>query len=269
MFFLGVHRAHWLREADVPLFVSRNAMPEKRLPRALGPWALDSGGFTELSSHGTWLLSPDAYAALVLRYREEVGNLAWASPQDWMCEPGIIHGDPARGWPGTHLTVEEHQRRTIENYHVLRESLGSLVVPVLQGWTLAEYERCIEMYDDAGIDLREQPLVGLGTVCRRQDTKHAERIVRALAAHGIRLHGFGVKMTGLARFWDALASCDSMAWSLDARMRERKGLPSCDPSRRKSCTNCLHYALEWRERVAPLFDPDIKPLWKETPCPVV
>lgn len=266
MFFLGVHRPSWLSKTDVPLFVSRTTMPTVRLPRAKGPWALDSGGFTELSRHGRWTIDAPTYAAEVRRYRDEIGHLAWVAPQDWMCEPGIIHGDPERGWPGTHLTVLDHQQRTIENFLQLRGLLGELVVPVLQGWDLGDYERCVEMYDNAGIDLRVEPLVGLGTVCRRQDTGPAEMIVRALAQHGIRLHGFGVKMTGLERFWDALFSSDSMAWSLDARMRERKGLPSCDPARRKACANCLHYALEWRDRMLPLFDPDSQPLWKERPC---
>jgi hypothetical protein len=49
-----------------PLFVNRNALFGKdssyartgKLPRARGPWALDSGGFTELTTHGRWTITP-------------------------------------------------------------------------------------------------------------------------------------------------------------------------------------------------------------------
>jgi hypothetical protein len=39
----------------------------------------------------------------------------------------------------------------------------------------------------------------LGSVCRRQDTGMVESLVRDLHAQGIRLHGFGFKVLGLAR----------------------------------------------------------------------
>lgn len=48
-FFLGTHHPHWLADArfmDVPLFVSHRQISRyKTLPRAVGEWALDSGGF--------------------------------------------------------------------------------------------------------------------------------------------------------------------------------------------------------------------------------
>jgi integrase len=56
----------------------------RRLPRARCRWALDSGGFTELSLFGRWQTTPAAYAAAVARYTDQIGKLAWASPQDWM-----------------------------------------------------------------------------------------------------------------------------------------------------------------------------------------
>lgn len=39
-------------------------------------------------------------------------------------------------------------------------------------------------------------------------------------------------------------SADSMAWSFAARRQPFSG--SCG---RRSCSNCLHYALEWRRRL--------------------
>ncbi len=61
-FYLGTHHASWLGRTDVPLFVSRRRLAGiRRLPRALGPWALDSGGFTELSMFGRWRTTAAQY----------------------------------------------------------------------------------------------------------------------------------------------------------------------------------------------------------------
>ena len=52
-FFLGTHLPQWLGRIDVPLFVSHRMLHKRRtFPRALGEWALDSGGFTEISMFG-------------------------------------------------------------------------------------------------------------------------------------------------------------------------------------------------------------------------
>src|SRR5690606_9297298 len=118
------------------------------------------------------------------------------------------------------------------------------IAPVLQGYTLDEYLRCVDLYDRAGVDLTREPVVGLGSVCRRQGTAEAERIIATLASMGLRLHGFGFKLQGLVRVGRLLASADSMAWSYDAR--RRPPLPGC---RHKNCANCLRYAMLWRERV--------------------
>jgi hypothetical protein len=237
-FYLGTHEPAWLERTDAPLFVSHRRLAQRRrLPRAAGAWALDSGGFTELAMHGGWSTSPATYAAAVRRYRDEIGGLAWAAPQDWMCEPSIL----AR----TGLTVERHQERTVANLVDLRELAPDLpIVPVLQGWTLADYHRCVDQYQRAGVDLQAEPIVGLGSVCRRQATGEIEEIVQSLAALGLRLHGFGVKTAGLGRYAEHLVSADSLAWSYDARRSEP--LAGC---RHRNCANCLAYALAWRDRI--------------------
>jgi hypothetical protein len=120
----------------------------------------------------------------------------------------------------TGLTVEEHQRRSIESVLELR-SLSDRIywLPVLQGREPEDYLRHVDQYLKAGIDLTALPRVGLGSVCRRSSTKEIERVVTRIAATGIRLHGFGVKASGLARIHDKLVSADSMAWSYAARKR--------------------------------------------------
>jgi hypothetical protein len=135
---------------------------------------LDSGAFSEISRHGRWTVTAAGYVTHVRRYRDEIGRLAWASPQDWMCEPHIL--------AVTGLSVREHQERTVANVVELRSLAPDLpFVPVLQGWTLQDYLRCVELYREYGVDLRREPLVGLGSVCRRQGTQEIGEIVESLA----------------------------------------------------------------------------------------
>jgi hypothetical protein len=191
-FYLGVHHPHWLWQATCPLFISHRQLARRRaaLRSAACRWALDSGGFTELSMHGRWITPAAAYAAAVDRYAGQAGRLDFAAPQDWMCEPHIL----AR----TGLTVRDHQERTIASYLELRALAPHLpFIPVVQGWHLADYLHCVALYRAAGIDLARQPLVGVGSVCRRQSTGQIAVIVTALAAAGLRLHGFGIKTSGL------------------------------------------------------------------------
>lgn len=237
-FFLGTHQPHWLGRLTAPLFVSaRRLRGRKSLPSAKGPWALDSGGFSELSLFGRWDTTPEKYVAEVRRYRDGIGGLCWAAPQDWMCEPFVT--------VKTGKTVREHQRLTVDNFLALRRTAPDLPwVPVLQGWRHDDYLAHVEDYAAAGVDLPSLPLVGLGSVCRRQATAGAECLIRELHAKGIRLHGFGFKLEGLRRSARFLASADSLAWSFNAR--KSPPLPGC---RHKNCANCERWALRWREKV--------------------
>lgn len=237
-FYLGTHQPHWLALVGVPLFVSaRRLRLRKSLPRAACRWALDSGGFTELSLGGQWTIRAAQYADEASRWAGEIGGLDWAAPQDWMCEPHVL--------AKTGLPVASHQRLTVESYLRLRGLAPQVPwVPVLQGWAEREYWDCVRLYEDVGVDLAAQPVVGLGSVCRRQDTAMAESLIRSLAAAGIRVHGFGFKLRGLRRVADVIESADSMAWSFDAR--RGRPLPGCPHS---SCSNCLRYALRWRQKV--------------------
>lgn len=237
-FFLGTHEPSWLGRAGVPLFISRRRLArQRRWPRALAPWALDSGGFTEITQRGKWDLPPAEYAAEVRRYSDEIGMMEWAAVQDWMCEPFAL----AR----TGLDVPEHQRRTIRSYLELRDRAPAVPwVPVLQGWTLDDYRRHLDDYASAGVDLRTLPVVGVGSVCRRQNTTEAAAIFGMLYRYGLRLHGFGLKLGGLRRASHLLASADSLAWSYRARRS-----PPMPGHLHKSCANCMAFALEWRHRV--------------------
>lgn len=236
-FYLGAHHPHWLGIVNVPLFVSRRALERyKKLPRAVAQWALDSGGFTELDKHGGWNLAPRAYCELVRRFRDDIGSMAWAAPQDWMCEPQMLQR--------TGLTVAEHQQRTVDNYLELRSIAPDLPwAPVLQGWSRGDYLQHVEDYARAGVDLRAEAIVGVGTVCRRQHTGMVSTLFAWLHSEGLRLHGFGLKMQGLESSARYLESADSLAWSYQAR--RNPPLPG-HSARHKNCANCQEYALMWR-----------------------
>lgn len=239
-FWLGSHMPNWLSRTDVPLFISRRRLSRyKTPPVAIGPWALDSGGFSELSMFGEWQTSPRQYIDEVRRWRDTVGNLAWAAIQDWMCEPFIV--------AKTGKSVAEHQSRTVHSYMTLKSLAPEIPwIPVLQGWRCDDYLEHLDEYHRAiPFPLSRFRLVGVGSVCRRQGTEEALNILRSLRQHGLKLHGFGFKIDGLRNGGcELLASADSMAWSKQAR--HKAPLPGCQHA---ACNNCLRFALNWRDRV--------------------
>lgn len=236
-FYLGTDRLNWLHRddlQDIPLFVSHRGLKNKKhFKPATMSWALDSGGFTELTLHGQWTTTPQSYIAHVQRYKNEIGKLEWASPQDWMCEPHMLKR--------TGLTIREHQQLTVRSVLDLRTLSPQLpIIPVLQGWTRDDYLTHVEMYAKAGIALENETIVGLGSICRRQATWQAAEI--AMALQPLKLHAFGAKQDAIGMYGQFLTSCDSMAWSYGGRMNPD---PQCA---KRSCSHCLHYALQWRKK---------------------
>jgi hypothetical protein len=192
---------------------------------------------------GEWSLNSRAYVALARRFRDEIGNMAWAAPQDWMCEPFIL--------AKTRSSVESHQRRTVRNYVGLMEMAPDIPwIPVLQGWCVYDYMRCIDLYSLYRVDLTKCALVGVGSICRRQGEVRIALLLDELARHGIRLHGFGIKLKGLELAAQSLISADSMAWSFDARRKPT----TCGSATHKNCANCYEYACDWRSRVVGLIE---------------
>jgi hypothetical protein len=238
IFYLGTHLPNWLGQVPLPLCVSRARLwKRKSFPRASAPWVLDSGAFSELSTHGGWTVPAAAWAAEARRFAFEIGRPDWCAVQDWMCE-GEILGK-------TGLSVADHQEKTIESYRDLQQRAPDLPwLPVLQGFTRDEYLAHREMYEAAGVDLTLAPSVGVGSICRRQGTREVAVI---LSDHrDLPLHAFGLKMGGLSRCGTMIASADSLAWSYDGR--RSAPLPGHE-TRHKNCANCLEWALNWRDRL--------------------
>lgn len=235
--YLGVHTLAWLGRpdlADVPKCVSRNRIAGyrgRRLPRPTAPVLIDSGAFTELKQHGRWRLTAAEYVTEIRQIIDQLGTVVVAvAQQDWMCEPVVIEGGRTKDGtfvgtrrlldPDGRLTldqlVEEHQRRGVANLIELRRLAPDLpIFPVLTGRTVKEYIRHGGMFTAAGVAFIEEPLVGVGSVCRRQGTREIAGIVSALS--GFRLHGFGVGQAGLLLYGNKITSVDSMAFSYHGR----------------------------------------------------
>lgn len=251
-YFLGAHRPHWLAVSDQPLFVShRTLRARKSLPRARAAWALDSGGFTELSLHGAWRTSPAEYVRAVSRYSDEVGALAFAAQQDFMCEPEIV--------AKTGLSVARHQELTVDNYLELMTRAPHLPwLPVVQGWTVGDYEDHVELWARRGIDLTRVKRVGVGTICRRKCSIRLRQILQTVANCGLRIHAFGLKTAGLHVAGGLLDSADSLAWSYAARRENREDEWRL-VGRRTGKQNRLEAALDW-------FDAHIRPILETGFC---
>lgn len=259
--WLGVHQPNWAWDGTArgPVFISARRLRQRKspYPRATVAIAIDSGGFTELSKFGRWSVGPEQYAAEVRAWSQQLGTVEWAAIQDWMCEPWLLEGGTPPGGgpraPGTGLTVAEHQRRTIESYLDLRYLAPEIWwLPVLQGYTIGDYRRHMEAYRHAGFDLRGHRLVGVGSVCRRQNVDEVRAIVSTLADCGLRLHGFGLKTRALETVAGSLASADSLAWSFDGR--KGTGVRGLRDSHGRSLQNSAEHAEAFRLRMLSLIE---------------
>jgi hypothetical protein len=234
-FYMGTHMTNWFSLTDVPLFVSaRRLRKRKSFHKAKGSWALDSGGFSEISMHGEWMTSPEQYVKEVRLWSKEIGNMDWAAIQDWMCEPAMLKK--------TGKTIVEHQELTIQSYRELKRLAPEIPwMPVLQGWEPKDYLRHLDMYRAAGFN---DTAFGIGSVCRRQVTDGIDLLIHKLHGLGLELHAFGFKTKGLTSTHLYLASSDSLAWSFDARYAD-----PIEGHSHKNCANCIDWALRWRENL--------------------
>lgn len=214
-FFTGLHQPSDAQHFDAA-FVSVNRLRGRKGPFQAQDWIMDSGAFTEVSTHGRYRHSVEEYAAEIKRWSSN-GNLLAAVAQDYMCEPFII--------AKTGLSVAEHQRLTIQRYDdLLACDVGGVqIMPVLQGFAPGDYVQHIRLY---GSRLSFGQWVGVGSVCKRNgDIRMIEAVLRAIKQErpDLRLHGFGLKTTalssGLVR--TLLHTADSMAWSFSARKQGR------------------------------------------------
>jgi len=218
-FFTGLHQPSDARHFDAA-FISVNRLRVRKAPMRAGEWIMDSGAFTEISTHGRYRHDVASYAAEIRRWATNgSGRLLAAVAQDWMCEPWIV--------AKTGLSVADHQRLTIERYDALlaEDTAGAYVLPVLQGYAPEDYVVHLTMY---GERLAHGQWVGVGSVCKRNGSPGQVAAV-LLAIKRVRpdlkLHGFGLKTTSLADplVRSMLDTADSMAWCFNAWRNGRNG----------------------------------------------
>lgn len=225
MFLTGMHHPHQAWRVPAA-FISAHALRRRKSGFPVRRWVLDSGAFRTIELHGGYPEPVTEYAALIRRYAGN-GRLLAAVSQDYMCEAFML--------AKTGLTVEDHQRLTIERYDALLacDVGGVRIMPVLQGYAPADYARHVLAY---GRRLAHRAWVGVGSVCKRNGRPGAiEAVLLAIKAvrPDLRLHGFGVKLTALSSqlVRHLLFSADSMAWSFAARMEGRGGNDPADAVR--------------------------------------
>lgn len=216
-FFVGLHQPSDARHFAASM-ISVNRLRTRKKPFRRRRWMMDSGAFTTIAKHGGYPEPVEVYAAEIRRWAAH-GGLLCAVAQDYMCEPVMLER--------TGLTVAEHQSLTIARYDSLMacDVGGVYIMPVLQGFTPAEYVEHLRMYGDR---LPHRAWVGVGSVCKRNgDVRAIEAVLLAIKSvrPDLRLHGFGLKTTALASglVRKLLWSADSMAWSFSARKQGRNG----------------------------------------------
>lgn len=225
-FFTGLHQPSDAQHFDAA-FVSVNRLRGRKSAFAVRDWIMDSGAFTEISTHGAYRHSVDEYAEQIKRWKGN-GNLLAAVAQDWMCEPWIIDK--------TGLSVERHQQLTIERYDALiAADTGVYIMPVLQGYEPTDYVAHIRAYGERR--LTPAMWVGVGSICKRNgDPRSIQAVLLAIRGErpDLKLHGFGLKTTALADplIRESLYTADSMAWSSGFVRKVRMSLKVGDQFRR-------------------------------------
>jgi len=216
-FFTGVHRPS-KGDRLAAVMVSANVLRRRRSHFPVNDWIMDSGAFTTVTKYGGYPETVDEYAEIIRRFAD-CGNLLTAVAQDYMCEQFVLDR--------TGLTLADHQRLTIERYDqlVAVDTAGVVIMPVLQGYAPADYAEHVRQYGDR---LTAGMWVGVGSVCKRNaNPGSVVGVLEAINAvrPGLRLHGFGVKITALRneRVRELFYSTDSMAWSFAARYEGRDG----------------------------------------------
>lgn len=171
------------------------------------PLMMDSGAYSVILKHGKYPYSPEDYKNGIYAWAPMI---AWT--MDYPCEKSVRE----RG----RYSVKDAQEMTINNQIELKE-LSMELEPsmVIQGYSVEEYLEHIDMIKEHGL-LTER--MGIGSICRRGQTKEIARIIRAIHANlpsWVKLHGFGIKKS-VIKTTDAkfnLYSADSLSWDYDQR----------------------------------------------------
>ena len=223
------------RRLDAPVLVSANALSlwrrddyglrrwdgfDRRMLHLVAqhPVSLDSGGFVASVLYRGFPFTVPQYMELCA-----AAPWQWFASMNMTCKPEIAADEEA---------VRDRIAGTVRlNHECLREArmrgIADRFMPVIQGHRVEHYLRCLDRMPE----LTAFPLVGIGSMCRRHvedDEIGILRVVdeldRAFRGTRCRFHCFGLKTTGMSelRQHPRVASVDSQAWGLSARISARK-----------------------------------------------
>ena len=116
-------------------------------PPRRGRWTPAGSPNCPRTAPGTTAPPRPQYVARLRRYRDEIGHLAWAAPQDWMCEPL----DPRQDRPDRRRASAPHRRQLPA---AARPRPGPADHPgACRAGHAGDYLRCVDLYAAAGVDL--------------------------------------------------------------------------------------------------------------------
>lgn len=152
---------------------------KKAFDNIWGQFFIDSGGFT---CNGKYPLVKEYLNTI------RIMNPDIFACQDFMCEPFFIKK--------TGLSLNTHIENTVLSYINICEEISKsdfdygYCIPVIQGWTLEDYQFCIDLYHSYGINLNYS-YVAIGSICKRtySDTQKVIDFINSIIICNI--HGFG------------------------------------------------------------------------------
>jgi len=216
LFFMGLHPT-WQRYKFLPdgintmfsasaftaRFLKDGKWPRWRFfPFAGRTWA-DGGGFNLLNLYGEYPFTVANWMNLVAFLGAD-----YCATLDYPCEPDISRQLGL-------MTNEDRLQATVERARECleySEMLDTQIVPVIQGFSLGEYRRCIDLHSRAGT-IREY--MAVGSMCRRLSSNKLHELIPGIYSHarqaGVkRLHFFGLKADR------ALGDLSEFIWSRDS-----------------------------------------------------
>ena len=212
------------------------------------PFMMDSGAFAVILKYGKYPFTPDEYASGIEKWHPDI---AWT--MDYPCEPSVQERGGYNPKTAQELTMD-NQIRLLD--------LNVDTQMVVQGWEIPDYLANLDRIKEQGL-LTEH--LGIGSICRRGQVKEIARIIRAVhnnVPEGIKLHGFGIKVSVLkdtdAKF--ELYSADSMSWAIEAFGKyENNGKGATG----KRIVDKLPVLQLYIQKIEELLNP-IEPLYAET-----
>ena len=203
---------HYLIVPEVLLSAGTVYHPKKKgwdlsrtnLPDVVEQVFIDSGGYSFLTGWGKYPFDLEEYLSLCYHVRDK-HNLFAVATLDFPCL-----ADPQNG------TNQENIENTVKNAFLCMDSDKTLPwVPVIQGYSIKEYQTCMDLYKDAGVKSNYWAVGSLTQ--RKRDPITLRRIITYIKdQHKTdNIHSFGLGIPNLKdpQIFKAIYSSDSSGWN--------------------------------------------------------